>query len=468
MNDKTPGVMILSHCGYSFLEDLKVELERRQLKCFVLSSLPVPEHMPHRPEQIRAWADQFGMTGSHQLQIADVEAFLEHLQAQGEQVAACISVWEGYRHLMAYANQRLGVHDLEWNHSLSLRNKLAIRNQLADAGLSQARAIELTASNLPLLKQESSRYFIKPIHGIASYGAFALRDDTRWSTLEKIRSDAADDRVYSSAFNGKLSFMAEHYIEGREFSFEVIVVRGDVNVVAIHEKCELTETADTVLENSCTSPPVSIDNVNIAKGIEWVAKVLEHTQLDWGCFHIEARFTGEHWDLIEINPRVGGSLISHSVGAQTQGQNLLSLWIDLLLASGQQQGAALSVLAHGMSRLAYTSEGTSPSQVATFFRVYFAEPGTLEHVSVLPLQPEPVVTHVLLKAGDHVPAQAREVFLGQLMWAFPRAEHRRKFASLGRLSADALNIRYVAETRVSAPVASHTPDNTQEESLINA
>lgn len=253
MNDKTPGVMILSHCGYSFLEDLNVELERRQLKCFVLSSLPVPEHVPHRPEQIRAWADQFSVTGSHQLQIADVEAFLEHLHAQGEQVAACISVWEGYRHLMAYANRRLGVHDLEWNHSLSLRNKLAIRNQLADAGLSQARAIELTASNLSLLKQDSRRYFIKPIHGIASYGTFALRDDTRWSTLEKIRRDAAEDRVYASAFNGEVSFMAEHYIEGREFSFEVIVVRGDVNVIAIHEKCGRSPAQSTA-----ASSPASV------------------------------------------------------------------------------------------------------------------------------------------------------------------------------------------------------------------
>ncbi|MFJ3372928.1 acetyl-CoA carboxylase biotin carboxylase subunit family protein [Pseudomonas sp. NPDC086251] len=454
MNDKNFGVMILSHCGYSFLDDLKVELARRQLKCFVLSSLPDPEHAPYRLEQIRGWADHLRVTGSHQLQIADIDAFLERLQAQGERVIACISVWEGYRHLMAYANQRLGVYDLDWTQCLSLRNKLAMRNHLADAGLSQARAIALNASSLERLKQDDLRYFIKPIFGIASYGTFTLQADTCWSTLEKIRREAADDLVYASAFNGEVTFMAEHYIEGREFSFEVIVAQGRAHVIAIHEKCELTESVDTVLENSCTSPPVSIDESAVAQGIAWVGEVLEHAQLNWGCFHIEARFTGEQWDLIEINPRVGGSLISQSVGVQTQGQTLLSLWIDLLLASGLQQSDALDRWVHNISQLAYTREGTSPHPMATFFRVYFAKPGTLEHVSVLPLLLQPVITHILLKAGDHVPAQAREVFLGQLLWEFPRAEHRQKLMTLAHLSTEALDIRYVAappQATLSAP-----------------
>lgn len=56
MNSNRPGVLILSHCGFSFLEDLKEELRRRQLRCFVLSSLPLPEHVPARLEQIQTWA----------------------------------------------------------------------------------------------------------------------------------------------------------------------------------------------------------------------------------------------------------------------------------------------------------------------------------------------------------------------------------------------------------------------------
>lgn len=455
MNDKTPGVMILSHCGYSFLEDLAAELKRRQLGCFVLSSLPVPEQMPHRPENIRAWADHFHLTDAHQLQISDVEAFITNLQSRGEQVVACISVWEGYRHLMAYANQRLGVHDLEWNHCLSLRNKLAVRNQLADAQLSQARGIELSPTTLQLLKQDSHRYFIKPIHGIASYGAFALDEDSQWSTLERIRSEAAQDLVYASAFNGELSFMAEHYIAGREYSFEILVLKGDVYVVAVHEKCEITEKANTVLENSCTSPPLSLDRYALAQGIDWVCQVLEQTALNWGCFHIEARFDGKRWDLIEINPRVGGSLISQSVGAQT-GHNLLSLWIDLLLVSGQEQGKALAAFGEELSRLAYTSEGISPGEVATFFRVYFAEPGTLEQVTVKALPLDPVITQVLLKAGDRIAEQAREIFLGQLMWSFARASHRRTFETLAPQSAKALDIRYRQQPTAS-PQALATP-----------
>ncbi len=136
--------------------------------------------------------------------------------------------------------------------------------------------------------------------------------------------------MYASAFNDGLQFMAEDYIAGQEFSFETLLVDGQAHVVAVHEKYEVTETADTVLEDSCTTPPASLDQAQIAAGLHWLKNVLGCMDLKWGCYHVEARFTGQHWDLIEINPRVGGSLISHSVEAVTAGHSMLSLWLDLL------------------------------------------------------------------------------------------------------------------------------------------
>lgn len=450
MTDNTSGVLILSHCGYSFLEDLKAELDRRQLKCFVLSSLPLPEHVPQRLDHLRGWADALHSTTSHQLQASDVDACIDTLHDQGEHVLCCISVWEGYRHLMAYANGRLGIHDLDWEHTLQLRNKLAVRNRLADAGLSAVRAIELSPVSLALLKEDDKRYFIKPIHGIASYGAFPLRENTTWAGLEGIRACAAKDTLYASAFNGPLSFMAEHYIAGREFSFEVLVVDGNAHVVAIHEKCEMTESADTVLENCCTSPPVSLAPDAIAEGVAWIGKVVDEVRLNWGCFHIEARFTGKAWDLIEINPRVGGSLISHSVNSMTQGQSLLSLWLELLIFASADDANARRTFERYLAEISYTSNGVCPSDIATFFRVYFAEAGVLEHVEIRPLAMDPVVSHVLLKPGDEIPAQAREVFLGQMLWAFARNDHRQTFTLLSQLSAQAIDIRY-AKSRQRQP-----------------
>ncbi|MDF5832665.1 ATP-grasp domain-containing protein [Pseudomonas syringae] len=445
MNSNRPGVLILSHCGFSFLEDLKEELHRRQLRCFVLTSLPLPEHVPARLEQIQGWADRLYTADSHQLRLEDVNNALQTLRKAGEQVTCCISVWEGYRHLMAVANAAVGTYDIDARQALALRNKLEVRNQLAEAGLSQANAYALTAPVLETLQAKNQRYFIKPIHGIASYAAFPMRKDTTWEALEKLRKDSVQDTVYASAFNDGLQFMAEDYIAGQEFSFETLLVDGQAHVVAVHEKYEVTETADTVLEDSCTTPPASLDQAQIAAGLQWLKNVLGCMGLKWGCYHVEARFTGQHWDLIEINPRVGGSLISHSVEAVTAGHSMLSLWLDLLLAS-QDDALPREALVQRLAQSGWQADGSSAQTTATFFRVYFAKPGTLSSVILNEQALAPVVKHILLKAGDVIPAHAREVFLGQLLWTFDRDRQATELERLARLSATALDIQYEVES----------------------
>ncbi|POD26313.1 biotin carboxylase [Pseudomonas syringae pv. syringae] len=445
MNSNRPGVLILSHCGFSFLEDLKEELHRRQLRCFVLTSLPLPEHVPARLEQIQGWADRLYTADSHQLSLEDVNNALQTLRKSGEHVTCCISVWEGYRHLMAAANATLGTYDIDARQALALRNKLEVRNQLAKAGLSQANAYALTAPVLETLQAQNQRYFIKPIHGIASYAAFPMRKDTNWGALEELRKASVEDTVYASAFNDGLQFMAEDYIAGQEFSFETLLVDGQAHAVAVHEKYEVTETADTVLEDSCTTPPASLDQAQIAAGLQWLKNVLGCMGLKWGCYHVEARFTGQHWDLIEINPRVGGSLISHSVEAVTGGHSMLSLWLDLLLAS-QDDALPREALVQRLTQFGWQADGSSAQTTATFFRVYFAKPGTLSSVTLNDLPLAPVVKHILLKAGDVIPAHAREVFLGQLLWTFDRDHQATELERLARLSATALDIQYNAES----------------------
>ncbi|MFJ2281263.1 acetyl-CoA carboxylase biotin carboxylase subunit family protein [Pseudomonas sp. NPDC087803] len=407
----------------------------------MLSSLPLPEHVPARLEQIHAWADRLYTTDSHQLKLEDVQTALEALRKSGEQVSCCISVWEGYRHLMAAANATLGTYDMDAAQALALRNKLNVRNRLAEAGLSHANAYALTEPVLERLKAQDQRYFIKPVHGIASYAAFPMRKDTAWNALEELRLASAEDTVYASAFNDGLTFMAEDYIAGNEFSFETLLVDGQVHVVAIHEKYEVTETAATVLEDSCTTPPASLGQTQIAAGVQWLKDVLGCMELQWGCYHVEARFSGQHWDLIEINPRVGGSLISHSVEAVTHGHSMLSLWLDLLLASQDDTGLRQK-LVEDLAQFEWHADGTSDQSVATFFRVYFAEPGTLSSVTLNELPLAPVVQHILLKAGDVIPAHAREVFLGQLLWTFDRANRAAELERLASISATALDIRY--------------------------
>ncbi|MNR12666.1 hypothetical protein D3C85_1290340 [compost metagenome] len=200
-----------------------------------------------------------------------------------------------------------------------------------------------------------------------------------------------------------------------------------------------------MLEDSCTTPPVSLDQAQIVAGLHWLENVLGCMELKWGCYHVEARFTGQHWDLIEINPRVGGSLISHSVEAVTHGHSMLSLWLDLLLAS-RDDAQQRKDLVQRLVQYGWRADGTSAQSLATFFRVYFARPGTLRSVTLNELPLAPVVKHILLKAGDVIPAHAREVFLGQLLWTFEQAKQASELERLVSISATALDIQYQAES----------------------
>ncbi|MFF5935592.1 acetyl-CoA carboxylase biotin carboxylase subunit family protein [Streptomyces sp. NPDC012508] len=443
------GVLLLSHVGFSFLEDLARTVRARGLKVYVLSSLPEPQHQGSRPGALADLADDVRVTDEHVLTPHDVEEYLDRLRAAGASVACCLTVWEGYRHLMALANARLGVPDLDEKQIPELRDKLSLRNRLADAGLSRARAAALTPETLAARTRDGGRHFVKPVSGIASFGTFPLTPDTTWADLERIAAEAASDTVYASAFTPHqepgdrgMEFLVEDYVPGREFSFEVIVVDGEPHTVAVHEKCEVTETAGTVLENACVSPPTSIAPDETAAGLRWVGSVLDTLGLGWGCFHVEARYDAlSGWDLIEVNPRVGGSLISPSVAALTGGPGLLDLWLDALLAA--HRPAAFLTRLKGLS---YAPDGTTRSGTATFFRVFFADPGTIRAVGPhdeLPLRP--VLSQILLKAGDVVESSSREVFLGQVLWSMDRAGRDAILPGLLTASERAIEIVYETE-----------------------
>jgi hypothetical protein len=254
--------------------------------------------------------------------------------------------------------------------------------------------------------------------------------------------ESDDDLVYRSAFGEGLSFLAEGYVLGREFSFEIISVDGTAHVLAVHEKYELTEVAGTVLENCCTSPPVSIDAAACSSGIVWVRAVLDQLQLDCGCFHLEARYDGERWDMIEINPRVGGSLISHSTRALNGEAGVLELWLDSLLVCASADPFQQTAWKAHLAELSYRADGAHPAQSATFFRAYFAEPGKIESVGLRPTGRLPVVSQVFFKAGDEIGHASREIFLGQILWTLTLSEQATELPLLSQASREAIEVRY--------------------------
>ena len=287
------GVLLLIHCGYSFAEELISNAAARELESFVLSSHSLPGNN-HRIVELQEKSTWFCESEDHALTWQDVEQALKQLAEQGYRIACCLSVWEGYRVLMAKANQILGVADMEPAQVELLLNKYELRQWLHQKGLSQVNAVLLDQQTWIDLQAKGKAAFVKPVTGIASYGSFPLTLDKRWQDLEKIQSDIEADLRYRSIFSANRGFMAEDYILGQEFSFEIIAIEGDTFVVAIHEKLEVDESGFAVLADACVAPPIHLDEVQLHKARAWVAKLFEHLKLQWGCYHLEARYHKDH------------------------------------------------------------------------------------------------------------------------------------------------------------------------------
>lgn len=428
------GILLLSHCGSSFIENLSASVRARGLRVFVLTSQPTKE-VAHRLIQLGELADVvLHIPSRHELIEQDVVTALETLRTQGENPIACLSVWEGYRRLMAQTNAWLDVQDLNIQTVDLLADKLRVREMLFTAGISHVHAEPATDEALQAWLREGRAGFVKPRRGIASYGAQRLKPNLTGHSLAGLIEASRTDPVYGS-FLGSSTFFIEDYVPGVEHSFEVLVFESQAHVVTVHEKLELTITESSVLEDACVSPPLSWDRDKHSQVSTWVTAILSALGATWGCFHIEARLTPKGWELIEVNPRVGGALISHSSGAQHGGRSLLDQWLDILL---DQRGSEAERLRNTLA----TQANSYPTDRATFFRIYFAQPGLISNIKRNELSRPPDSIQCFLGPGTTVPSTSREIFLGQALWIFTRQESSDIVTQLLVESRRALEVTY--------------------------
>ncbi|MDX1902049.1 MAG: ATP-grasp domain-containing protein, partial [Gammaproteobacteria bacterium] len=227
------------------------------VESFVLSSLPL-SNSEQRLQELAALTPNISLYNGSSLTWESIRSEIERLQSCGVNIIACLSVWEGYRDLMSLANELLGREDISIDNVRLLRDKYLLRKQLIQNGLSNVFADILDHTNFENYKNSHKKYFVKPRVGIASYGAFSLGENDTWEKIESIKNEILADKEYRSIFTSELDFILEEYIEGKEYSFEIIALEGIPYIIGIHEKIDLQESHSTVLEAACVSTPISL------------------------------------------------------------------------------------------------------------------------------------------------------------------------------------------------------------------
>lgn len=418
-------VLILSHQGYSFLDDLVSAAQHLGLEVSILSSKPLSAE---REGELVEKFKHVWFSESECLSWKDVKIFLAEKKKSNALPSCVISVWEGYRELMARANELLGADDVSEEVIASVRDKYSMRRRLNIGGLSSLRVSRLSESVLNQWKLRNRKAFIKPRTGLGSFAAFPLKESTSWNDIVRLWSEAVNEKEYQGIFEAAQPyFIIEDQAKGTEYSFEVLANRGGYYHLATHEKLELELKGATVLENSCTSPPVSISRAEAELGFSFVSQVLSYLGCETGLYHVEAKYDGSKWEIIEINPRVGGALIKESTKEILGGSCVLELWLSVLL--GRNIELKLQ---------------KNQSSLRTFFRVYFAQPGkTLKSIQVNETITQPSISQKFMTSGKKISKASREHFLGQALWIVPEETSIDHVKKLNQISTKYLEVSYV-------------------------
>ncbi|EPZ6098334.1 ATP-grasp domain-containing protein [Klebsiella aerogenes] len=385
------AILILSHQLLSMVAPIKKIVEDNGYACYVLSSTSSKATAP----QWEIDEKQFSITSSLYLEKADIDLFL---QTTGKNVdfAGCLSVWDGYRHLMSYANHIFGARDIGEEVVARLRDKLVMRQVLQAAGLT---AVTSQVLNEALFESIShpEQYFIKPRIGLASMGTFPAKSLTEYAQIEHLWMRAAEDKNYEGIFSRDNGFILEGFISGVECSFEIAIDNGVMDVLAVHEKLDVTQETYSVLEGACICPPRSLTTAQVEAGKVRLDEIMKALGADTGVYHVEMKFDPQlQWEVVEINPRIGGAYIVDSTKIHS-GACLLETWLMLILGRSHVRSAA-------------------PART-TFFRVFFGQSGkTLLRIQRSTLELPAVQEKVLYKALDKLPSVEREIFLGMALW----------------------------------------------------
>ncbi|MBO0820780.1 MAG: ATP-grasp domain-containing protein, partial [Nocardiopsaceae bacterium] len=434
------------HQGRSFTQQAAAAAAKLGYALVALSSQP---DQPEIPQDTRRHLDDCLVTDSPVLNPADIVGIERRFAERGYAVRAAIATFEAYRLLMADINRRVGARDASAEALRLCLNKFELRQLLARRGLSAVRSYRLSPGSLPSLDQ-SATWFVKPVRGASSFAAFILRDPSRLGDLDlaELQEQMRQDHKMAAIFMDNFDFLVEEYVEGPEFSFETVLL-DEAWHLCVHEKARVERLERTTLEVMSVSPPSSVSREAVLRGADFVARCLgELTGLGLaGVFHVEAKYweARDRWEIIEINPRMGGSLISDSVEALT-GESMLELWMTALALTPAGEPALRARLERA-SQLRSLRDG-GPALATVFLSKYGRKGAVVESIDFSPTRP-PRVVKMHASAGTVLDHSDRAICLLDAMWTVDSRELAREIDFLDGHATEHFHVAYRGESAES-------------------
>lgn len=245
----------------------------------------------------------------YELDLADLTAcrfVAERERAKGVLTAAADFPVSTVAHVCA----KLGLHGLSESAAESSTNKRQMRRKLQAAGVLCPRSLAANTYSqmMTALSQIGRPAIIKPTVSSGGRGVTRVAADT---SAHEIR-DAYESAMRHTRAEGVL---VEEFIDGPEFSVEMLTFAGRTEVVAVTDK-KITNDSYCV-EIGHSQPALvneAVRNSIVATALASVAAL----GIDWAASHAEIRLGQSGPCVMEIGARLGGGCItSHLVPLST-------------------------------------------------------------------------------------------------------------------------------------------------------
>ncbi len=254
----------------------------------------------------------------HDVNTHDVAEVVATIREIGD-VAGLISTTDTWSLVSLAVREELGLAGQDPACVRLVRDKTRLRRRLYEHGLSRADGSPLAAGDdaaavaarvgLPLIVKDGA--------GTGSKHVWMARTPDELTTvLHEARR---------STLRGQLT--VEPYFLGPLYSVETLTWEGRTRVLGVSSRIL---SAPPVFREEALAFPVALPPALAADAEQWIEQVLKAVGYTEGFAHTEFILTDDGFEVVEINPRLGGGLVGEEI-SQTMGVNLYETFVDLAL-----------------------------------------------------------------------------------------------------------------------------------------
>ncbi|KLU15823.1 MULTISPECIES: ATP-grasp domain-containing protein [Xenorhabdus] len=258
------------------------------------------------------------------IKVIEVDTFCDDAVAEvirkEKEVTAILSMTDTWSLHCLTISERLGLPGHNPDVIRLIRDKYRLRNHLFNAGLSAGRSKLVDPNQFDraiVVKGINYPCIVKDTAGTGSQNVWIAYGE---ETLLQILDNAS-----SAVLRGQIT--VEPFFSGTLYSLETLSWQGEIRVIALTSRIMSPEP---FFREEAFSSPVMLDDPQKAALQQWITTVFNSVGYDNGFAHTEFMSTENGFEIIEINPRLGGVQIGEAL-CQSLGINIYEPWIEMAL-----------------------------------------------------------------------------------------------------------------------------------------